>query len=73
MKKPEISKIIEKIATQEGVSVAEVRKEMENAIALGLADKSPEVQTRWVRMSQNGKTPTPEDVIAYAFNEITQQ
>ena len=58
-------KAFKKIATREGVSVAEVRKEIQKAIDIGLASPDPAVQEQWSKMPHRGEKPTPEEVVVY--------
>jgi hypothetical protein len=69
------SKAIKKTAIQCSVSEAEVLKEIEAAIDLGLASTDPAVQAHWNNIPKKGAKPTPEEVIDYvckiAISEIT--
>lgn len=70
MRRKDITKVFEEIATREGVSVAEIREEIQKAIDAGLESPDPAVQQRWSKMPCKGDKPTPEDVIAYVVGQI---
>jgi len=61
---------LQKAALQSGVNVAEFRKEIERALQAGLANPDPEVQAAWAKIPSSGKTPTPEEVMAYVAERI---
>jgi hypothetical protein len=67
MKKSKATKIIERIALQEGVSVAEVRAEMQKAIDLAY-EKCSETEEFWAKWK--GRKPSPEEFIVAANAEI---
>ncbi len=70
MKRKDITKVFEKIAAREGVSVAEIRAEIQKAIDAGLVSPNPAVQQQWSKLPYKGDKPTPEDVIAYVVGQI---
>ena len=57
--------IIRQIAREHGVSPAEVKKDMQEAIRAGMASPDPKVQAEWKRISPSGKEPTVEELLAY--------
>lgn len=63
--KIDATKAIQLIAKKEGITVDEVRKEMELAMLAGLCSLDREIRTRWRRVPRKGETPTPEELIAY--------
>lgn len=65
MNKSEITKILRRIALENGVSVSEVRKEIQIAIEAAMSNPDPAVQAEWKAMSHNGQIPSPEEVIIY--------
>jgi hypothetical protein len=64
MRKSKASKIIEKIALEEGVSVAEVRREMQHVINLAF-ESGDSFWLRW-----RGRVPTPEEFLTHASKEV---
>jgi hypothetical protein len=66
-KKAELSakKSLEDVARKNGVSVDEVKSEIELAIAIARENSDPKVQAFWNSVPSKGKVPTPEEVIAY--------
>lgn len=65
MRKSRGAKAITKLAAEKGISVKEVRHEIQIAIDAGMANQDPNVQAYWKKMIKNGVKPTPEDVIEY--------
>ena len=57
-----MSNILKKVAKQNGVSVKEVRKDLEEMIKVGMSSTEPEAIMFWSQFG--GKTPTPEQFIA---------
>ncbi|WP_313181522.1 sporulation initiation factor Spo0A [Lacrimispora sp.] len=58
-----IDKILKQVAINNGVSVEEVRKEIENAINMGKNNADPLIQRQWEMMGLKDKIATPELVI----------
>ena len=75
MKNSKGAKAIKEVASKNGVSVAEVRREIEIAIdaALFNPNLSPEARTFWDKYIQNGCKPTPEEFIVYMTNKIKSE
>ena len=57
-----MSNIIKNVAKQNGVSVKEVRKDLEEMINVGMSSTEPEAIMFWSQFG--GKAPTPEQFIA---------
>ena len=57
-----MSSIIKKVAKQHGVSVKEVRRDIEEMIKVGMSSTDPEAVMFWSQFG--GKTPTPEHFIS---------
>lgn len=55
--------VIKKVAKAHGVSVKEVREEMQKAIRAGRESSDPNAQAMWNRLFPDGKEPTPEEFI----------
>lgn len=65
MNKSKAQKIFEKIALENGVSVTEVRKEIEIAIDEAMANPDPVVKKEWENFRFKGDKPTPEEFVVY--------
>lgn len=63
LRKKNMKNILEMVAQQEGVSVDEVRTEMELAIEAARNNPDPEKQANFKKMFGNS-TPTPEEFIS---------
>ena len=61
--------IIRQIAKQNGVTPAEVKRDIQEAIRIGMASSDPNVQAHWKRMSPNGSEPTLEEVLTYLISQ----
>lgn len=56
---------LEIIAAKEGISVEEVRREIQLAIDEAMKNPDPKVQAEWRKIPKKGKKPTPEEVIEF--------
>ncbi len=63
-----MSNIIKKVAKQNGVSVKEVRKDLEEMIKVGMSSTEPEAVMFWSQFG--GKIPTPEQLIAALSSSV---
>lgn len=70
MKKSKGLKAMEQVAAKNGVSVAEVRKEIAIAIDEAFSNADPDVQARLAKISRTGDRPTPEEFIVYMAEKI---
>ncbi len=61
---------IKQIADREGVSVSEVRREIQAAIDEGMKSTDKSVQAYWNRIPRKGMKPTPEEVINFIAKSI---
>lgn len=61
---------LEKVAQKEGVSVDEIKREIEMAIGIAYSNPDPKIQSRWKNIPKKGKIPTPEEVIAQLAKEV---
>lgn len=68
-KKKDTKTIIKTIARQEGVSVTEVIKEMENSIEKAKNSPDPKKQAEFKRLFGD-RTPTPEEFIHTVAREL---
>ena len=63
-----MSNIIKKVAKQNGVSVKEVRRDLEEMIKVGMSSAEPEAVMFWSQFG--GKVPTPEQLIAALSSSV---
>ena len=82
MKRSKAVKAIELIAIREGISIAEVREKMQEAINLAFENKEQDVATKAFWGKWGGRKPSPEEFINAAsrkildilnFNALTKQ
>ncbi len=62
--------IIRQIAKQNGVTPAEVRKDIREAIRIGMASPDPAVQAHWRKMSPTGDKPSINQVLTYLVANV---
>jgi len=60
--------IIKKVAKQNGVSVKEVRRDLEEMIKVGMSSTDPVAFMFWSQFG--GKVPTPEQLIAALSSSV---
>jgi len=65
MNKKKINRSLKKIAKREGVSVEEVRREIELAINLAQKNPDPKIQKFWNSLPGEGVKPTQEEIITH--------
>ena len=70
MKQSEGQRAIEALAMRHGVSVEEVRHEIQQIIDAGLTYLSPEARTYWRNLVSGGISPTPENLIVYMAKQV---
>lgn len=58
-------KAISRIATENGVTVKEVREEIQKAIEEGMKSSDPQAIELWKNCPKKGEKPTPEELIEY--------
>lgn len=73
MKKSKFTRVLEKVAAQNGVDIFEVRREIELAINAGMENSDPVVRDKWKALSPNGHPPSPEELIAYLSKQANQK
>jgi len=73
MNKSRATKILRQVALENGVSLSEVRKEIQSAIDAAMSNPDPAVQAQWKAMSHNGQIPSPEEVIIYLAEKINKE
>lgn len=64
------SRIIARVAQEQGVSEAEVRAEMENAMNQARLNPDPVVRAHWASFSYAGAEPTIEEFILWAASRL---
>lgn len=62
----QIQKIIAQIARREGITEAEVRSAMQEALQAGFRNPDPAIQAAWRQIPMKGNSPRPEEFIAWA-------
>ena len=65
MNRRKLKKIYAKIAKEHGVSVEEVAREIEVALAFAKNSPDPNVQANWANVPCKGDTPRALDVITH--------
>ncbi len=63
-------KLFEQVALKNGVSVAEVRKEIEIAIDEAMTNPDPAVKKEWENFKFKGDKPTPEEFIVHMAKKV---
>lgn len=61
---------IAELAVREGVSVEDIRRELQFIIDAGLTLLSPRARAYWSNLINNGVAPTPENLIVYMAEYI---
>lgn len=56
---------ISKVAAENGMTVKEVREEMQKAIDEGMNSTDPQAMELWKNCPKKGDKPTPEELIDY--------
>lgn len=70
MEESKVIRAFEKIAKLEGISVNEVKQEIQKAIDDAMQSDDPAVQTYWRKMKCKGEKPTPEEVVLYIAKQV---
>ena len=65
-----VNRVLAEIALKNGVSVDEVRKEIQVALDEGMKNPDPNVQAYWNSIPRKGDKPTAQEVITYLSNQI---
>lgn len=72
MKKSKADRILKKIAAQNGVTVSEVRREIELALKAGMDNPDPAVREKWNSISTDGQLPSPEEALSYLEDQLPE-
>ena len=67
--KRDSKKILKQVARLRGISVSEIREELEIAIEEARNNPAPDTETEFYRLFGN-KTPTPEEFLCIATNNV---
>ena len=67
-----LNKILKQIAIKNGVSVAQVRLDIQEAFDEGWNNSDKKVQAFWRKIPTKHKKPTLEEVILYMVTECTK-
>ena len=70
MKKSKADRILKKIAAQNGVTVSEVRREIELSLKAGMDNPDPAVREKWNSISTDGQLPSPEEALSYLEDQL---
>lgn len=68
-----IKRSLASVAKQNGVSVDEVKREIQKAIDIGMANPDPKIQAFWNSIPRAGERPTPEEVISFFAKEMVNK
>lgn len=61
---------LQSIAKHEGISIEEVKKEITNAILIGMQNHNPKVQNYWRNVPKERNVPAPEELIAFLADDV---
>ena len=65
MNKKKIERSLKKVAEKYGVSVEEVRRDINLAASAAKENPDPQIQAFWDSIPSAGDAPTPEEVVAH--------
>lgn len=65
MDKTDAQNAMEMIAMQNGISLQALRRELEDAIDIGMKYSDLTTNSFWAACMKNGRKPTPEEFIIY--------
>ena len=65
MNKKKMQRLLKKVADKHGVSVEEVRRDIEAASIMAKENSDEKIQAFWNSIPSKGDKPTPEEVVAY--------
>ena len=73
MTKRELKKLYAQIAKNNGVTVAEVRREIELATQMAQASADPIIRANWEAIPRKGKKPKAAEMIAHLAREVQRK
>lgn len=62
--------ILEQIARENHITVAEAERQMAEAIRQAMASSDPMVRQRWKKIAPDGKTPSVEEFLKYCAKSL---
>lgn len=65
--------VYRKIAREHGVSVQEVKREIQTAINEAYKNPLPDMAMQQCRIPKKGKVPTPDEVIRFSVEEVLKR
>ena len=68
-----IKRSLASVAKQNGVSVDEVKREIQKAIDIGMANPDPKIKVFWNSIPRSGERPTLEEVISFFAKEMVNK
>ena len=68
-----IESILNTVAEQNGVTVEEVKREIQAIIAELYESDDPAINAKWHCMTENGQKPSIEQLIVYCANRVNIQ
>ena len=70
MTNKEAKRLLKMVAKNNHTDLAHVRKEIENAILLGMSNPDPSVQEKWRKLCPDGHVPSAEEIICLLACDI---
>ncbi len=70
MRSNDAGDILSPISAERRITAQSVRDEIEIAIHMGLED--PVIRAQWKRILKDERAPTPEEVVAFAFQQLRE-
>lgn len=67
------TQVLERVAEHNRTSVAQVRLEIDQAIAAGMGNPDEAIREKWAAIPCEGDVPTPEELIAYVAKEAAER
>lgn len=67
------TRALEAVAMKEGVTVSEVKKEIQEAMLIGLCSQDTAIQAYWAKVPCEGEVPTPEEVILFIAGKVKRK
>lgn len=64
--------IFKRVARENGVSVDEMRKEIQKSINKAITSTDPTAQNIWREVPRDGDIPTPEEYFIYCVQKLRQ-
>lgn len=68
-----IKRSLASVAKQNGVSVDEVKREIQKAIDIGMANSDRHIQAFWNSILREGERATPEEAISFFSKEMVNK